>query len=1466
MNRTQNNFLATLPGPSKEKTKDWQLEILMEKLRSKAAQYKTLPELSKSVRMTLLEKRYALDSVEKSQHQKCLDTLQHSIKVTSLQSMVERLESLTRQLGLKFVVEPSGVFISSDMFYLEIVLEPTGAVKDVKIHHEGKMEQQSCTELVNCLSRGDFADFTAQLEGFTSIYQLNAEKKVKCKAFTALESLETDLNTLAQLQAVMKEPFSLIHKSPVGILEKRRGGHPMRLTYFVSPYDLLNVEKKDIEPISIDSILSQSLGYSVTVCMEGSAAHKLQTTTLISINRNMNGKNTPSYSPVTAQNSAVIPACFVLKLNKPMPMCLSLVKQIQKIHPWTDIDSAPTQPLLNLIVSHSSNGKMESCNNRGLFVTLPDQNHCYFMTENKNMNGVMVTSIPFTHPAHVTSILMILREQALFNTTISSCVRPNSRQDFENMTMFEISALSPTHISVSLEHPMEESMATAEINLTDISNLECRIHNPGTPPPVNTPDTVSELASRILNKCLSLPVTLRTIIKLCEKQAMRRSHYGGGGPENFSLPLGPGDPGGHKGGPGPGLGDFSALGDKIIKQEPGATGHGMMMQAGGAAGGAGQGMFLNETMMASNFPNFPPSDGVLELTNILSDTTEKCGKRQKRRSDDLWKSGKRKVGTDDSDMMESSSCDSTSRSTPISQDIEVATPNSLLGFQTDLELDPVDILGGVDKTNTEFDTLEDIDDEDVKEVKIIKQEKAPDLIEKTMVTPNVSITPIPSSPTSSFSICNQDKRPGIEIIPVPQSPTTLLPSSITITPISSGQSKSSEDKAKDKRSSKSNRDDKSRLEKRKKRKRDESPMGPPEKVPPKQDPLTKPVTVSIKPTESPPATPTSPSMMRKYSASPTQNRTVSLSGKLSPSLIKSSIKSGQSPKHSPAHVPSSPKHSIPGISSPKHHGTSPKHPSASGSGKPSMSTLKSAANSPSNKSTSGDSKKTSSKDGSRDKDKKLSSPFGIVNSKTKASVKVKPLDLNMGEAPQEALLSPNASDPSKSNSSQARNRKGSLSAIVDKLKNAQHCDIATDLSNKSSSSGRDKTSVGAGKSNSSMKIGEAKNSEYMVKPSSDGIKITINKTRSKDASSAKSSNAPVSGSASKTGSPKIHTGLKPGVNSGPASKKPQQLQKSAVSNTGGATSYKTSSGSSTKTPSSGASKLSSATSVSKSAPKLSNSPKTSSSAADLSRNKDRLKPGKGQDKSLLYSRKSSPTPGRDEPDMYKPKLDPFGSNLMEGMMKQLDKNFQIPKLSARAADDKKKNEVNNVTAGTVDSRIFDMMTKNDMAVPKYPLAIPGSKMFENSIEQKIRNNVNSLNIMMASGGKAKEEEDKGKELPQNLSSSQGKEDSYKPDAKVFPSAAIAEPLGLSTKSLDLTSKFLAPAPRDERKDSRRGDGDALDFSNKSGAPTFPPIAFRQCSHSQVSGTQSSDQPEPAFGFTLHHRRRTHGRSLGGVEE
>ena len=35
--------------------------------------------------------------------------------------------------------DTTGLFISSDMFYLEIVLDTNGVVQDVKVHHECKV-------------------------------------------------------------------------------------------------------------------------------------------------------------------------------------------------------------------------------------------------------------------------------------------------------------------------------------------------------------------------------------------------------------------------------------------------------------------------------------------------------------------------------------------------------------------------------------------------------------------------------------------------------------------------------------------------------------------------------------------------------------------------------------------------------------------------------------------------------------------------------------------------------------------------------------------------------------------------------------------------------------------------------------------------------------------------------------------------------------------------------------------------------------------------------------------------------------------------------------------------------------------------------------------------------------------------------------------------------------------------------
>ncbi|OAD52651.1 Mediator of RNA polymerase II transcription subunit 1 [Eufriesea mexicana] len=1212
-------------GSGMDKGKEWQMELLIEKLRSKASTFKSLVETAKNLRMAMLDKRFAIDSAEKSQLQKCLDTLQHSIKVTSLQSMVERLESLTRQLGLKFMMSgPPGteLFISSDMFFLEVLLEPTGVVKDVKIHHEGKNEQQSCDVLVSCLSRGDFLDFTVQLEGLASIYQLNADKKVKCKAFSALQSLEADLGILAQLQTFIKEPFNLVHKSPVGILERRRGGHAMKLTYFVSPYDLIDLENLTYDALSSDIVIKRKIGHSVTVCIEGSTAHKLPTSSIITVNRSPTGKSTPSYAPLTGTNSSVLPACFVLKLAKKMPMCMELVRRIQKVTELECGDISAPHPLLSLIVQHASKGQLDCRNNRRLYVTLPDQQHCYFMTENKNMEGVLVCSIPFTHPAHVPQILVYLRQQALFNTLIATCVRPIALQDPEHATIFEVSALSWQHISVSLEHPFEETMATAELDLTDISALKCKLYGIS----ITNTEQTSDLTGKVLQKCLSIPLTMRILMKSWESRdslsTMNNLNSGNG---NYNVNIG--------------------------------------------------------------------------------------------------------SGKDQNSQNNSGMPDFTNGETKIKQEPEKKSP-------------------------------------------IIFEEN------KSLVPPSVSITPISSSSLGQTTNYNSvltgmglERRPGIEIIPIASSPQTTLPSSITITPIAGPtQSKSLTDERRERKSSKGkSTEDKGKLEKRRKRKREDSPMGPPpDKIPSKQDPLSKPVSVSIKPTESPPnlsSRPSSPATTsRKFSPSPTHTSPLALVGKSSPTLKQSTNKPVQSPKHSPVYS-SSPKHTpVPASVSPKHGTSSPKHGSSASTGKPSMSALKSAANSPSSKTAdSGQSKiksssSLSSKDSNREKERKTSSlafggSSGHQSPKTKSSSgKLKQLELIPSGETQSTLPSSGGSTPPSGNSElgksaiaqqQARNRKGSLSAVIDKLKNAQHCtDDGGNGGTKSTtggsgnSSGQKERSVGSSSNktaegkciskNSSM---DTKNpAEYMVKHSSDGMKITINKTRTKDSKSGtnlklssssasvatgtSSSSSTSSATMSGNGSPKTHTGLKPGVSSGPASKKPPSQTSPKLS---GSSSSGSGSSSGNKTTLLGQKMLSALKSISgsnsgsgngaggisvgsssssgllsknvMSSKSSSSSPKTASSGVtDLSRNRDKSRLSKSGDKSIFPSkgigdtRKSSPSGLREESESeraFKILASHASMNLsnlppqlvVEGLIKQLDTKFQIPKLSARANAD-----------------------------------------------------------------------------------------------------------------------------------------------------------------------------------------------------
>lgn len=88
-----------------------------------------------------------------------------------------------------------------------------------------------------------------------------------------------------------------------------------------------------------------------------------------------------------------------------------------------------------------------------------------------------------------------------------------SSTDIESTMMFEIGVLSCQHISITLEHPYMETMTTIELDLTCMPNIKCNIFSLG-----GDYSSITSGLSRILQTCISIPITVRTLIKYWERE------------------------------------------------------------------------------------------------------------------------------------------------------------------------------------------------------------------------------------------------------------------------------------------------------------------------------------------------------------------------------------------------------------------------------------------------------------------------------------------------------------------------------------------------------------------------------------------------------------------------------------------------------------------------------------------------------------------------------------------------------------------------------------------------------------------------------------------------------------------------------------------------------------------------------------------------------------------------------------
>lgn len=312
----------------------------------------------------------------------------------------------------------------------------------------------------------------------------------------------------------------------VGYMSRRRGGHPMRLMFFIRPIELLNFDRKKIDGIS-DALRTADagkslIGNSVTVNLEAAdRSNKLQISSLLM--KSMRPDEVFTYNQLNLNNSTLLPAVFVLKLNKPFPLSSQIITEIKNITGNLDVISidevtkteTPREqiPLINLIITNESGGAYTN-GQKGLFVTLSDQTHCYFISDNLELTGETIKSIHFTEPVHVTKIINLLRRQAIFNALIGSCVRRQNHPDWE-CSMFEINVVSLQFIQVFVEHPIKESIVTVEFDLKDVKQPSIKLNGNAEPFDFKFENYVS----KVFQKTMSIPMVVRSMMKLWNKES-----------------------------------------------------------------------------------------------------------------------------------------------------------------------------------------------------------------------------------------------------------------------------------------------------------------------------------------------------------------------------------------------------------------------------------------------------------------------------------------------------------------------------------------------------------------------------------------------------------------------------------------------------------------------------------------------------------------------------------------------------------------------------------------------------------------------------------------------------------------------------------------------------------------------------------------------------------------------------------
>ncbi|XP_020350255.1 mediator of RNA polymerase II transcription subunit 1-like isoform X2 [Oncorhynchus kisutch] len=462
---------------------------------------------------------------------RCLKILHEALNVSSLSAMVSRLEIMAKQRGMGSHLSPTETtcYLTADMFYLEVLLLPGGEVEDVKLAQHGEAPVSS-ESLLQLLKSKKFEEFSVKLKGLSSLYNIPGDNETKIKVYTALQFLGKDLQKISHLPRALREcnlQVDMILNGRIGYLTAGSEGIPMTIQYYISPSDIL-LEMSDSERGSIGQLALVTVGPS-------DSTHRLQMASVIPQPPQLDAQGLPLFSPLCEVLSEMMPACFQLKLQPPLPMLSSFVEKLSQITDVAiadaDLQWAPFPQLMMTLLGENGGKKTWDGQDAHFLVVsfhhfdtpvfsiqpLPGKEiHSYVLPgaawEEAALRGTLMSTIPFTHPAHVPALLELLRHQCAINTLLASCITSLRPSPGPVCDLYcEVLPESGSSLSVTFHLSDSDSLSVLLVNVADSRKLTCSLFAVGS-------ESMDEYVSRVLKRCMSIPVTMRALNRRLSKR------------------------------------------------------------------------------------------------------------------------------------------------------------------------------------------------------------------------------------------------------------------------------------------------------------------------------------------------------------------------------------------------------------------------------------------------------------------------------------------------------------------------------------------------------------------------------------------------------------------------------------------------------------------------------------------------------------------------------------------------------------------------------------------------------------------------------------------------------------------------------------------------------------------------------------------------------------------------------------